>query len=736
MPNINVANIDLIRFAEQGSTPDTPDATFSGIYMKSDGLYVIDDAGTVTGPLIDSASIDHGALSGLGDDDHTQYLLADGTRALAGAWDMGSQALTNVNIDSGVITGITDLAIADGGTGASDAATARTNLGLVAGGAGDIWVEKAGDAMTGTLSVSVATTTDDGIIVKTTDNNTTNNLVEGQNSSSALQFAFSPEGHLGVGNAPLTDRKIYGKYLDTDTSGTYYVVMGESRPNPGSSSSGTYIAIRGVAQTISGNAQNITGSIRAMSSEAQHIGSGLVSNVYGGHFNASNAGAGTITHLYGFWSNVSKSSGTVTNAYGAYINPVTAGATLNYGLYTNAGLVRFGDQLKIDGSQDIIQQILQAHSSQTANLFEAQSSSAEKGVVISPDAKEIRFYDSGASNYVGLKSPALTGNQTYIFPDADGSANQVLSTDGSGNLSWETGGTIDTSTLHGGNLIKNYPSLEGADGAQPDWWDEDGDGTLTEEGATGEGIPQIHERVLKMVASADNASSPDNIYQEFRSNELAVTTANVEPTLDDNVSKISCSCWVYTATAGTTTLELYDAGAAASIATDTTTTTSAWTYLSIENQTFQDQTQIRIRHSANSATFYVALPQLNVGTTVQSWMPRGIIRKLAESGVLLNTNPTNTFTDLDLSSACTGITVIVDVFALVVGSNDDALNLRRNGSSATGINARYLQKHTSVSAQGTSGNIVQCDAGQVIEYADGTDLDTLYITLRGFWEWE
>lgn len=46
-------------------------------------------------------------------------LMADGTVALAGAWDMGSQATTNVNIDSGTITGITDLAVADGGTGVS-----------------------------------------------------------------------------------------------------------------------------------------------------------------------------------------------------------------------------------------------------------------------------------------------------------------------------------------------------------------------------------------------------------------------------------------------------------------------------------------------------------------------------------------------------------------------------------------------------------------------------------------
>lgn len=66
------------------------------------------------------------------DDKHEMaFLLADGTRTLGGAWNMGNQILTNVNIDSGIITGITDLAIADGGTGASTAADARVNLDVI-----------------------------------------------------------------------------------------------------------------------------------------------------------------------------------------------------------------------------------------------------------------------------------------------------------------------------------------------------------------------------------------------------------------------------------------------------------------------------------------------------------------------------------------------------------------------------------------------------------------------------
>lgn len=49
------------------------------------------------------------------------------------------------------------------------AATARTNLGLVAGGTGDIWVEKAGDTITGDLIGTDFVRTRDGTITRDGD---------------------------------------------------------------------------------------------------------------------------------------------------------------------------------------------------------------------------------------------------------------------------------------------------------------------------------------------------------------------------------------------------------------------------------------------------------------------------------------------------------------------------------------------------------------------------------------
>ncbi|NBT75676.1 MAG: hypothetical protein EBT15_06870, partial [Betaproteobacteria bacterium] len=56
-------------------------------------------------------------------------------RTNLGLGSIATQAANNVSITGGSITGITDLAVADGGTGASSASSARSNLGAAASGA-------------------------------------------------------------------------------------------------------------------------------------------------------------------------------------------------------------------------------------------------------------------------------------------------------------------------------------------------------------------------------------------------------------------------------------------------------------------------------------------------------------------------------------------------------------------------------------------------------------------------
>ena len=61
---------------------------------------------------------------------------------------------------------------------------------------------------------------------------------------------------------------------------------------------------------------------------------------------------------------------------------------------------------------------------------------------------DLRFADSDSSNWVAFQSPAtVASNVTWTLPSADGTASQMLSTDGSGVLSWATPDTAPAGTV-------------------------------------------------------------------------------------------------------------------------------------------------------------------------------------------------------------------------------------------------------------------------------------------------
>lgn len=130
------------------ATNRTLDISAANVTVSVAGAALIDDAdasaqrttlglGTIATQNANAVSITGGSVTGI-----TDLAVADGgtgasdagtARTNLGLGTISTQNANAVSITGGSVTGITDLAVADGGTGASDAGTARTNLGLAIG---------------------------------------------------------------------------------------------------------------------------------------------------------------------------------------------------------------------------------------------------------------------------------------------------------------------------------------------------------------------------------------------------------------------------------------------------------------------------------------------------------------------------------------------------------------------------------------------------------------------------
>ena len=124
-------------------------------------------------------------------------------RASLGLGSIATQASSSVSISGGSITGITDLAVADGGTGSSTASGARTNLGVAIG--SDVQAYDAGLAAIAGLAVT------DG------------NIIVGNGTTWVAESGSTARTSLGLGTAATAN--VISGVTDTGTAGEVYVVV-------------------------------------------------------------------------------------------------------------------------------------------------------------------------------------------------------------------------------------------------------------------------------------------------------------------------------------------------------------------------------------------------------------------------------------------------------------------------------------------------------------------------------
>ncbi len=183
----------------------------------------------------------------------------------------------------------------------------------------------------------------------------------------------------------------------------------------------------------------------------------------------SGATAPTTTYAFQLWADTTTGLLKIRNAANSGFVTVGTLASANLGLLPLTGGTLTGALLTAAGSAATV-----ALGLNDTNTGFYSSGTDEIGIAIGGTLRgfwssngltlqaqnDLRFGDSDSSNWVAFQAPAtVASNVTWTLPSADGTANQVLSTNGTGTLSFATALTASGGTITGNLEIGTTGSL-------------------------------------------------------------------------------------------------------------------------------------------------------------------------------------------------------------------------------------------------------------------------------------
>ena len=371
----------------------------------------------------------------------TKWVIENGSdaRTSLGLGTIATQAADNVTITGGSVTGITDITVADGGTGASDVATARSNLGLEIGVDVQAYDADLADLADGTLSASKVENNEYFITSAGTNGQIWTSDGDGAGGWAANSAATDIDG--------LSDAKSGG-----DNFSNSIIIGHQTTGTLNNANSNVALGIDAMDEITSGDGNTAFGY-----SSMTNVTSGSYNSAQGS-WSLRDLSNGSYNAAYGNSSLRSVSSGNKNSGFGHSSAFRVSTGDFNVGLGFRSGdtistgnnnviIGAFADPSKNDASNQIV-------------LGHRATGQADNSVTLG-NADVTAIYmseDKGATVYAAALG---FGSTSMTLPTADGSSDQVLKTNGSGTLSWGSAATSvnglsdalveDTGSMYVGN---------------------------------------------------------------------------------------------------------------------------------------------------------------------------------------------------------------------------------------------------------------------------------------------